>query len=110
MSTYKSYITGFVLSVILTLSAYFAVVNHMFSSTALGIAIVALAFVQFIVQLVFFLHFGKGEDGSWNLLIFFSTVGIIFILVVGSIWIMNHLNYNMTPQDINNYMSSQDGI
>jgi cytochrome o ubiquinol oxidase operon protein cyoD len=110
MPTFKTYLIGFITSIILTLAAYFAVVNHLLNGTALIAAIVVLALVQFIVQLIFFLHFGRGEDGSWNLVIFFSTVGIILILVVGSIWIMNHLNYNMTPQDINNYMSSQDGI
>ena len=107
MPTYKAYITGFILSLILTLASYFAVVNH---APVTAFVILGLAFVQFIVQLIYFLHLGQGQDGSWNLVIFFSTVGIIFILVVGSIWIMNHLNYNMSPQDINNYMDSQDGI
>ena len=110
MATFKSYITGFIISVALTLAAYFAVVNHMFSGTTLIVAIVALAFLQFIVQLIFFLHFGRGKDGHWNLTIFFSTVGIIFILVAGSIWIMNHLNYSMSPDQMNQYIQSQDGI
>ena len=107
MPTFRSYVTGFITSVALTLAAYFAVVNHLLNGTSLIAAIVVLALIQFIVQLIFFLHFGRGEDGSWNLVIFFSTVGIIFILVVGSIWIMNHLNYNMTPQQLQDYMNSQ---
>lgn len=92
MPTYKSYITGFLLSLGLTLAAYFAVVNHV----ALTLwVITGLAMVQLVVQLIFFLHLGQGEDGRWNFAVFLSTVGIVFILVIGTIWIMNHLNYNM---------------
>jgi cytochrome o ubiquinol oxidase operon protein cyoD len=107
MGTYKSYITGFVLSVILTLAAYFAVVSE--APKALVI-ILLLAIAQLFVQLIFFLHLlSKGSNRGWNLAILISAFSIILILVIGSIWIMNHLNYNMTPQDINNYMSDQSG-
>ena len=39
-------------------------------------------------------------------------MGIILIVVVGSIWIMDHLNYNMmaSPADMNTYIQSQDGF
>jgi hypothetical protein len=32
--------------------------------------------------------------------------------VIGSIWIMGHLNYNMmaSPSDMNSYIQSQDGF
>jgi cytochrome o ubiquinol oxidase operon protein cyoD len=59
--------------------------------------------------LVFFLHLGQGKDTKWNLVIMLSTLTIVLIVVIGSIWIMNHLNYNMTPTDINNYMNDQGG-
>lgn len=106
MPTYKSYIIGFILCLILTLGAYFAVTNH--SPIALAI-IMVVALLQFIAQLVFFLHLGQGTDGHWNLAIFFSTLSIIFIIVAGSLWIMAHLNYNMTPAQINTYMNDQGG-
>lgn len=106
MGTFKSYLTGFVLSIALTLVAYFAVVNHYHIA---ALAILVLAIIQLLVQMIFFLHLGKGEDATWNLVVFFSATAIILILVIGSIWIMNHLNYNMTPQDINNYMNDQGG-
>lgn len=107
MPTYKTYITGFILSLALTLAAYFAVVWQ--APVTLWV-IIALAMIQLIVQMVFFLHLGQGEDGHWNLTVFFSTVAIILILVAGSIWIMNHLNYNMTPGDMNIYMLKQENI
>ncbi len=107
MPTFKSYVIGFILSVTLTLVAYFAVTNH--ASAAISI-ILGLAMVQLVVQLIFFLHLGKGKDARWNIVVFASTISIIVILVGGSIWIMHHLNYNMTPQDMNTYMLKSEGM
>ncbi len=107
MPTFKSYITGFIFSLALSLAAYFVVVNH---ASHVSIIILALALVQMVIQLIYFLHLGQGADGKWNLSVFFSTISIILILVVGSIWIMNHLNYNMTPNDMNTYMLKSEGM
>jgi cytochrome o ubiquinol oxidase subunit IV len=82
----------------------------MFSASMLITTILGLALIQLLVQLIFFLHLGKGQDSTWNLVVFLTTVSLVLLIVVGSLWIMDHLNTNMTPQDINNYMSSQDGI
>jgi len=109
MPTLKAYVTGFVLSVALTLGAYFAVANSWLAGNALIFCVLALAVIQLVVQLVFFLHLNEGEDRRWNFVVLCSTVLIVLILVVGSIWIMNHLNYNMTPSQINNYMNDQGG-
>lgn len=107
MPTFKSYLTGFILSVILTLMAYFAVVSH--APNALLI-ILTLAIIQLLVQLIFFLHVGKGSDSLWNIVVLFSTIGIILILVLGSIWIMNHLNYNMMPSEMEKRIIDDEGI
>jgi len=107
MHTYKSYTIGFVLSLALTLAAYFAVVNH---APATLFVIIGLALAQLLVQLIFFLHVGQGEDGGWNFLVLFSTFSVIFILVVGSLWIMYHLNYRMTPNQMNDYMMHQENM
>lgn len=101
MPTFKSYITGFILSAALTLLAYFAVVNNALNALLL---ISVLAIAQLFVQMIFFLHLNKGSDRGWNLAVFASTVSIILILVAGSLWIMNHLNYNMTGAQMDNYM------
>jgi cytochrome o ubiquinol oxidase operon protein cyoD len=108
--TFKSYTIGYVLSVGLTLTAYLLVVNHAFSnrSVTAGI-IVALALAQFIGQLLLFLHLGKEAKPRWKLFVFVFMVIIVLILVFGSIWIMNNLNYRMTPQQVNNYMNNQGG-
>jgi len=109
-SSLSLYIIGFCLSLILTLAAYITVTNHVFSNPLLLIAVISLAMVQLIVQLFFFLHLGEEKKPRWNLQFLISTVGIILLVVIASLWIMSHLNYNMTPKEMNKYTQSQDGI
>ena len=108
----KSYITGFVVSVVLTLIAYFAVGNKLFESNILIAFVLSLAVLQLIVQLLFFLHLldGKPSEKGWRTIIFFSTISIILVIIIGSLWIMNNLNYHMTPQQMNQYILEQDGF
>ena len=105
-----TYITGFGLSIGLTLAAYFLVANHALSRGGLMAAIAVLALVQFLVQAVFFLHVGREAKPRWKLLVMVLMVLIVTILVGGSLWIMNNLNYHMTPTQINHYLQDQDGI
>ncbi len=111
--TIKSYLIGFVLSIVLTSAAFFVVLRPGFfrlGSAGVVAAIITLALVQFFVQLTFFLHLGQESKPRWNLVVLLSTISIVLILVVGSLWIMNHLNYNMTPGDMSSYMLNQEGI
>lgn len=102
------YVTGFVLAVVLTLLAYNAVVNHMWTGTTLVAIIISLAIAQLIVQLVFFLHFGRGKDARWNMATFFFMMIILTILVGGTLWIMDNLNYNMMPSGkMDTYMQAK---
>lgn len=95
--TIKSYVTGFLLSLVCTFIPYYLVVNHAVSGNALLATILGFAVVQMIIQIVFFLHLGREPKPRWNLLFFVATVGIILVVVGGSLWIMHHLHYNMTP-------------
>lgn len=108
--TLRSYVIGFVLSIISTITAYLLVVHHAYSDRVIIVsAIVALALFQFIVQLLFFLHLGKETKPRWKLFIFVFMVLVVLILVFGTLWIMNNLNYRMTPEQINTYMNNQGG-
>lgn len=105
-------ITGYVLALGLTLTAYFVVVNHWYDEFWLMVVIFILAITQLVVQLVFFLHFGKESRPRWNLTAFWFMLIFLVILVAGSIWIMNSLNYNMmqmTPEQMDLYMTDQSG-
>lgn len=104
------YTLGFVLSVILTLAAYLAVVHTIFSPTLLLATILVLAVAQLFVQLFFFLHLGDEKGPRWNLLFFISTAAVILLVVIASLWIMHHLNYNMMPHEMGEYLIQDEGI
>jgi len=107
--TLSLYLSGFIMSVVLTLAAYLAVTTHV-ASTGVLIAIVAmLATVQFLVQLFYFLHIGSGRNARWKIIALLSALSVVFIVVGGSLWIMYNLNYHMTPSDIHKYLNEQGG-
>lgn len=95
--SYRSYLIGFALSLVLTFSAYFIAVEHVFSGWKLDAVLASLSLLQVIVQLVFFLHLLEESKPRNNLLVFLFMALVIVILVGGSLWIMNDLNYRMMP-------------
>lgn len=108
-----TYITGFVISLYLTLTAYTLVVHRYISSANwLIAAVIALAIIQFSVQLIYFLHLGKEVNPQWRLLVFILMLVIVFIIVGGSLWIMSNLNYatHLTTGQMERYMNNQDGL
>jgi len=105
--TLVSYITGFVLSVALTVSAYLSVVHHIAAGWAIIGIIFALAITQLVIQLLFFLHLGNESKPRLNLVVFLFMLLVIGIVAGGSLWIMHNLNYHMSPADMNNYMMHQ---
>lgn len=111
-TTTTSIALGFFASLILTLLSYGAVVKHWFSGTALVSAILAFAVVELVVQLYFFFDLGDGASRRWKLGAFAFTLGSVLIVIVGSVWIMSHLNYNMmaSPDLMNTYIQSQQGF
>ncbi len=93
-STLASYILGFIYSLELTFAAYFLVSKHLIFGNALIAAIITLAIVQLFVQLIFFLHLERGSNYRWNLTVLAFAALVVLILVLGSLWIMNSLNYH----------------
>ena len=93
--TMQSYVAGFILSILLTLVAYILISQHILSGTEAVVAAISLAVLQLLTQVVFFLHLSNKSRARWNLTAFAFTVLLVVILVAGSIWIMDNLNYNM---------------
>ena len=108
--TLGSYLTGYLLSLYATVTAYILVVRHAFGVTALLAAIIGLALLQFLVQLFYFLHLGKETGPRWRLLAAAFMIVVVAILVFGSLWIMANLNYRMTPEQVNTYIQNQGGF
>jgi len=113
----RTYVTGFVLSILLTLIAFAFVQRHVstdheaYSHRFLIVMVVVLALSQLVVQLLYFLHLGNESKPRWNLLVFSFMLTVVIILVFGSLWIMYNLNYHMPSTDqVNQYLRSQDGL
>jgi cytochrome o ubiquinol oxidase subunit IV len=108
-----SYVVGFILSLVFTFIPYYLVVEHVLSGAVLLATILGFAVLQMLVQIVFFLHLGREKGPRWQLIFFVSTVGIILVVVGGSLWIMTHLHYNMspvTPADASKKLVEGEGI
>lgn len=95
MKATHKYIIGFIDSVVLTLLSYGLVTGKLVSGTLAVAVIIVLAMAQLIVQLVFFLHLGQEERPRWKFWAFCAMSVVLLIVVVGSLWIMKNLNYNM---------------
>ncbi|GAA0481233.1 MULTISPECIES: cytochrome o ubiquinol oxidase subunit IV [Tatumella] len=93
----KSYVIGFILSVILTAIPFWMVMDGGAAKNTILAVVVICAVVQIVVHLVYFLHLDRKSEGGWNLVALVFSAVIILIVVVGSLWIMWNLNYNMMP-------------
>ncbi|EKD74223.1 MAG: Cytochrome O ubiquinol oxidase protein [uncultured bacterium] len=91
----KAYITGFILSLLLTLAAFGAVTKHLVDDSNLYVLVPLLAIAQLCVQSICFLRLNLSREGRWNVLPFLFVLLIIAIVVSGSLWIMYNLDYNM---------------
>jgi cytochrome o ubiquinol oxidase operon protein cyoD len=105
-----SYSTGFILSIGLTIAAYYLVVEHALTGWGLSAALVGLAILQLLVQLIFFLHMTRESKPRWNLIVFLFMVLVIVIVAFGSLWIMHNLDYHMTSQDMDKHLLDDEGI
>jgi cytochrome o ubiquinol oxidase operon protein cyoD len=94
----KSYMTGFVLSVILTAIPFWLVMAGVFENpTVSAILVMALAAVQIVVHMVYFLHMNTKSEGGWTMMALIFTIVIVAIALSGSFWVMHHLNTSMMP-------------
>ena len=105
--TLGAYVTGFVVSLLLTILAYLVVVKDIVDIRLVVPVIVILAVTQLVVQLVFFLHLGRETKPRWNMMAFLFMLLVVFIVVAGSLWIMKNLQYNMSMPDMDAYMMKQ---
>ncbi|MEP9359682.1 cytochrome o ubiquinol oxidase subunit IV [Sphingomonas sp. KR3-1] len=93
----RDYVIGFVLSVILTAIPFWLVMARPLSNEATAAAVLALAAVQIVVHMVYFLHLSPKAEGGWSVTALLFTIIVVAIMLSGSIWVMYHLNANMMP-------------
>lgn len=124
-----SYIIGFAASLLLTLLAYGLVWQHVrshhswLSDNLLIFIVITLAQIQLFVQLRYFLQLNSSSKQRWNFTVSAFAATVVLILVFGSLWIMNNLNYHhgsfgethdghnlTTPAQTNQYIINDEGI
>ena len=93
----QGYVIGYCLAILLTAASFAAAQSDLIYGPAVVSALVVLAIAQMGVHLVFFLHLTTGPDNTNNVLALAFGVFIVVLVVLGSIWIMSHLNHNMMP-------------
>ena len=96
---FVSYLVGLGLATLLTIVSFFISGTTLVWGPSIPVALVVLAIAQMGVHLVFFLNITTGPDNVNNVMALAFGVLIVFLVIVGSLWIMAHLNHNMVPMD-----------
>ncbi|MDQ0063876.1 cytochrome o ubiquinol oxidase subunit IV [Paenibacillus harenae] len=86
----KSYVIGFLLSIVLTIIPLVVVMNDLLSKSGTTLLILIMAVLQFAVQLLFFMHIRDEEKPRFNLMALIFGLVILLTIVAGSIWIMTY--------------------
>jgi cytochrome o ubiquinol oxidase operon protein cyoD len=97
LSESLSYIVGLGLALLLTTVSFWVASTETLWGPGVAVGLVVLAIAQMGVHLVFFLHITTGPDNVNNVLALAFGVLIVFLVMIGTIWIMYHLAANMGP-------------
>lgn len=95
--SYKAYIIGFFLCLLLTLTSFLLVYSKILIGYTLAYTLIALGITQAIVQMIFFLHIGQEDKPRWETISFCFMSMCVLILVIGSLWVLNDLNERVMP-------------
>ena len=104
------YSIGLALAVGLTIASFGIGATSIVWGPSIPMALIVLAIAQMGVHIVFFLHITTGPDNTNNVLALAFGILIVALVLFGSIWIMHHMNHNMTPMDQLNQMTGMPGM
>jgi cytochrome o ubiquinol oxidase operon protein cyoD len=97
LSETLAYVIGLALALILTGVSFWVASTSVLWGPGVAVGLVVLAIAQMGVHLVFFLHITSGPDNTNNVLALAFGVLIVFLVMIGTIWIMGHMDANMMP-------------
>ena len=92
-----SYVVGLGLAILLTGVSFWVASTGTLWGPGVAAGLVVLAIAQMGIHLVFFLHITSGPDNTNNVLALAFGVLIVFLVMIGTIWIMANMNMNMSP-------------
>lgn len=97
LSETVAYVIGLGLALGLTVVSFWVASTSSLWGPGVAVGLVVLAIAQMGVHLVFFLHITSGPDNTNNVLALAFGVLVVFLVMIGTIWIMGHMNENMMP-------------
>ena len=92
-----AYVIGLALALLLTGVSFWVASTSTLWGPGVAVGLIVLAIAQMGVHLVFFLHLTSGPDNTNNVLALAFGVLIVFLVLVGTIWIMANMDANMAP-------------
>jgi cytochrome o ubiquinol oxidase operon protein cyoD len=95
----SSYLIGLGLATLLTIVSFFIARTTLVWEPSIPVALAVLAIAQMGVHIVFFLQITSGPDNVNNIMALAFGVLIVLLVIVGSLWIIAHMNHNMMPMD-----------
>ncbi len=96
--SFRGYVIGFLLSVVLTVIPFWLVMTDVFGNNMVtAVFVLELGVVQIFVHMYYFLHMNTKSEGGWTMMALIFTVVIVLIALIGSMWVMYHLNTHMMP-------------
>jgi len=101
------YVTGLLLAMALTIASFWVPSTNFIYGPALAVALLVLAVAQMGIHLIFFLHITTDPDNTNNVMALAFGVLIVCLIVFGSIWVMIHMNQNMTPMPMEKMLQMQ---
>jgi cytochrome o ubiquinol oxidase subunit IV len=93
----QGYLMGFALAALLTVASFYILHTNLIWGPGIVVMLVVLAIAQIGVHLVFFMHLTTAPDNTNNVLALAFGVLIVALIIIGSIWIMGHLNARTMP-------------
>ena len=94
-----AYLIGLSLAAGLTIASFWAAQTHLIYGPGVHVALVTLAIAQMGIHLVFFLHITTARGQANNVLALAFGVLIVGFVILGSLWIMSHMNHMMPSMD-----------
>jgi cytochrome o ubiquinol oxidase subunit IV len=91
----RGYLVGLLLAAGLTVVSFYVAGTHLIWGPGVPVALIVLAIAQMGVHLVFFLHITTSPDSENNILALAFGVLFVAVVIIGSVWIMDHLNSNV---------------
>ncbi|MEM9229232.1 MAG: cytochrome o ubiquinol oxidase subunit IV [Pseudomonadota bacterium] len=96
--SYRAYVIGFALSVVLTVIPFWIVMGEATDSQLLALVVIfGMGAVQILVHVHYFLHVTVKAEEGWQAMSLVFTAILLVIVLAGSIWVMFHLHENMMP-------------